>query len=104
VRQAGARRPLAGAVDQAAYRILQEALTNAVRHGTGSARVELSFGARSLELTVTNPVNGGVMSINGGGHGLVGMRERAAMLAGELDTGQVGGTFRVRARLPYGKD
>jgi signal transduction histidine kinase len=52
----GAPRPLASAADRAAYRILQEALTNAARHGAGSVRIELAFGAGAVELTVTNPV------------------------------------------------
>ena len=56
LRAAGPARPLAGSVDQAAYRILQEALTNAARHGTGSARVDLAFRDAGIELTVVNPV------------------------------------------------
>lgn len=98
----GESRPLEGPVDLAAYRILQEALTNAARHGTGSARVEVAFGDEALELTVANPVAALSRSeANGGGHGLVGMRERAALLDGRLDTGNANGTFRLRAHLPY---
>ncbi len=96
----GARRPLAPGVDQAAYRILQEALTNAARHGRGNADVRVAFGSTALELTVTNPAstNGDA----GGGHGIVGMRERASLLGGSLEAGGSEGVFRVRARLPYG--
>jgi len=99
----GVRRPLAPGVDRAAYRILQEALTNSARHGAGDARVELSFGERELAVTVSNAVRDGAPTrAANGGHGLVGMRERAALLGGEVEAGQVNGDFRVRARLPYG--
>jgi signal transduction histidine kinase len=95
-----------GPADRGAYRILQEALTNAARHGTGSARVGLSYGDAAVELTVTNPVSGPAeptaRTRSGGGHGLVGMRERATLLGGRLDTGRVGGGFRVHAHIPYG--
>jgi signal transduction histidine kinase len=97
---AGVPRPLGAAADQAAYRILQEALTNAARHGAGSARVQLVFADAALELAVTNPVGGSRQS--GGGHGLIGMRERATLLGGSLDADRANGTFRVRARIPYG--
>jgi signal transduction histidine kinase len=98
---AGAPRPLGATADQAAYRILQEALTNAARHGTGSARIELSFGDATVELAVTNPVPAGGSPRSGGGHGLIGMRERATLLGGDLDAERVNGVFRVRARIPY---
>jgi signal transduction histidine kinase len=97
----GVPRPLGAAVDQAAYRILQEALTNAARHGTGSARVQLAFGEAALELSVTNSVPAGVSSRSGGGHGLLGMRERATLLGGSLNAERANGVFRVRARIPY---
>jgi signal transduction histidine kinase len=99
----GEPRSLGGAVDRAAYRILQEALTNCARHGAGEASVELSFGAHAVELTVSNPVRPDAParpSLNGG-HGLVGMRERAALLGGDLEAGRMNGAFRVHARLPY---
>jgi signal transduction histidine kinase len=98
----GAPRPLGGAADQAAYRILQEALTNAARHGAGSARVELAFGDAAVELSVTNPVPARGSPRSGGGHGLIGMRERATLLGGELDAERSNGVFRIRARIPYG--
>jgi signal transduction histidine kinase len=98
----GAPRPLGAAVDQAAYRILQEALTNAARHGAGSARVELAFADAGVELSVTNPVPAHGSPRPGGGHGLVGMRERATLLGGMLDVERPNGAFRVRARVPYG--
>lgn len=92
---------VAQAVDQAAYRIVQEALTNAARHGTGQAHVDLAFAGDGLELTVTNPARPGSQTREPGGHGLAGMRERASLLGGTLDAGRCNGTFRVRARLPY---
>jgi signal transduction histidine kinase len=99
---AGAAKPLGAAADQAAYRILQEALTNATRHGAGSARVELAFGDRALELRVSNPVPEGGSPRSGGGHGLLGMRERATLLGGDLQVERSNGAFRIRARIPYG--
>jgi signal transduction histidine kinase len=99
---AGAPRPLGAAADQAAYRILQEALTNAARHGAGSARIELAFGDAAVQLSVTNPVPVRGVPRSGGGHGLVGMQERAALLGGSLDAERSNGAFRLRARIPYG--
>ncbi len=101
----GEARALGGAVDRAAYRILQEALTNCARHGAGDASVELAFCADALELTIENAVPSDVplrVAMNGG-HGLVGMSERAALLGGELEAGRMNGAFRVHARLPYGE-
>jgi signal transduction histidine kinase len=99
---AGSPRPLGAAVDVAAYRILQEALTNAARHGTGSARVELAFGEAALRLTVTNAVPDDDLKRTSGGHGLIGMRERATLLGGSLDAERANGTFRLGAELPFG--
>jgi signal transduction histidine kinase len=97
----GEARPLGRAADQSAYRILQECLTNAARHGTGSARVEMSFGEPALLLTVTNPVDGHI-SRSTGGHGVIGMRERARSVGGTLECGCTDAIFRVTARIPYG--
>jgi signal transduction histidine kinase len=101
VRVDGQRRSLAPAADQAAYRILQEALTNAALHGRGSAEVEIDFGLRMLEITVTNPTAPASLARAGGGHGIVGMRERAHLLGGNVEADGRDGRFRVRARLPY---
>jgi signal transduction histidine kinase len=98
----GVSQPLENATDQAAYRILQEALTNAARHGTGAAQVELAFGEGNLELTIDNPAPSASLPRRNGGHGLTGMRERATLLGGTFAAQRVNGTFRVRARLPYG--
>jgi signal transduction histidine kinase len=102
VRSSGDRRPLAHNADQAAYRILQEALTNAARHGVGVAEIELDFRDVVLELTVTNPVVHGAQLRSAGGHGLIGMRERAMLLGGTLEAHEENGAFRVLARIPYG--
>jgi signal transduction histidine kinase len=99
----GSRRPLSPAVDQAAYRILQEALTNAAWHGCGSADVAIEFAPSLLEIAVTNPAAPDSLARDGGGHGIVGMRERAQLLGGTLETAAENGSFRVRARLPYGE-
>jgi signal transduction histidine kinase len=96
----GSRRQLAPAIDQAAYRIVQEALTNAARHGRGAADVRVAFGPAAVDLTVTNPASRDAVA-DPAGHGIVGMRERAALLGGSLEAGQRNGVFRVRARLPY---
>ena len=101
VEASGAPRPLGATVDQAAYRILQEALTNAARHGAGSARIELVFGDGAVNLTVTNPEPTPSSPRPGGGHGLIGMRERATLLGGNLDAERADGAFRVHARIPY---
>jgi signal transduction histidine kinase len=95
----GDLRPLPPVVDRAAYRILQEALTNAARHGAGSARVEATFAENELELKVTNPLRD-EGARDGDGHGIVGMRERAALLGGVLEANALAQSFRVRARLP----
>ncbi|MEU4240550.1 histidine kinase [Actinoplanes sp. NPDC026619] len=96
--QHGAVRELPALVDMAAYRILQESLTNAQKHGTGSAGLAIKYTAGHVVLEVTNRVG-----TNGtaGGYGLVGMRERATATGGTLKTERrPDGTFRVRAVLP----
>jgi signal transduction histidine kinase len=99
----GEERPLPRAVDMAAYRILQEALTNAAKHGGSAARVEIAYGPGALTLAVSNP---SARAEAGGppGHGLVGMRERALLLGGRFEVEGGDGTFRVRAELPYGAE
>jgi signal transduction histidine kinase len=99
---AGSVQPLGAPVDLAAYRILQEALTNAARHGTGAAQVELAYGEEALRLTITNPAPDDVQGRTNGGHGLIGMGERANLLGGRLEADRGGGTFRLLAHLPYG--
>jgi signal transduction histidine kinase len=98
----GERRPLPPGVDTGAYRILQEALTNAARHGKGSAQVQVAFGPTTLDLTVVNPLreDGRAGAAEAGGHGITGMRERAALLGGSLEAGAVNGAYRVHAHVP----
>jgi signal transduction histidine kinase len=103
----GTRRPLPAAADLAAYRIIQESLTNAIRHaGPATATVSLSYAGAELLISVTDTGRGphaDVAAGDGGGHGLLGMRERAASVGGTVETGPgPSGGFRVRARLPLG--
>jgi signal transduction histidine kinase len=92
--------PLSPGVDRTAFRIVQEALTNAARHGEGSADVQVTFGGDALELTVANPVGGERTVRAAEGHGIIGMRERASLVGGRLEAGLLDGRFEVRARLP----
>jgi len=93
-------------VDLSAYRIIQEALTNVLKHaGPATARLELTYGEDDLTLRVTD--DGRVSSAPGGspGHGLLGIRERVAVVGGEVEAGPCpGGGFEVQARLPYSVD
>jgi signal transduction histidine kinase len=99
--------PLPAAVDLAAYRIVQESLTNAIRHaGPATAAVSLGYHHDELRIDVTDTGRGQSVSAatgQSGGHGLAGMRERAAAVGGTVETGPgPGGGFRVAARLPFG--
>lgn len=102
VRVRGSRRRVPPSVARAAYRIIQESLTNAARYGTGRADLGLSFGRRELAIFVRNPTSGLTKGNGDNGHGIVGMRERAALLGGTLKVGRRGPHFRLLARLPYG--
>ncbi|MFI7532874.1 sensor histidine kinase [Streptosporangium sp. NPDC049376] len=88
------------------YRIVQEALTNTLKHGGpgSSAVVEMEYGPRELLVRVTDDGRGAAAPRSVDGHGLVGMRERAAMFGGSVEAGpRPGGGFRVTARLPIGE-
>ena len=102
VRRTGEPRTLPAGVDLAAYRVLQEALTNALRHGSGAAtEVEVAYAPAAVDLRVRNALrNGAASAPPGGGNGLVGMRERVALYGGELEAGPEPGGFVVRARIP----
>jgi signal transduction histidine kinase len=95
----GVARPLAPGVALAAYRIVQEALTNTRKHGRASrAGVKLRYSPSAIEIEVEDDGRG---SVADGGHGLVGMRERAELYDGTFDAGaRDGGGFVVRAVLP----
>ena len=101
VRVEGERRRVPVAVGVSAYRIVQEALTNTLKHaGAVEAEVVLRYGPGALEIECTDTGRGGGVEANGG-HGLIGMRERATLLGGVVTAGPAaGGGFRVRARLP----
>ncbi len=99
----GERRELPSGLDLAAYRVVQEALTNALKHGGGSADVLVRFGDDELCLEIADAGLGpGVAHrVEGGGHGLVGMRERVRVFGGELHAGpRPEGGYLVTARLP----
>lgn len=106
IERTGAERSLPAPVDLAAYRIVQESLTNAAKHsGAGRVTVRIAYGERELTLVVEDDGLGSAVrpAGAGGGSGIVGMTERARALGGELDAGpRPEGGFAVRARLPYG--
>jgi signal transduction histidine kinase len=110
----GTPRPIPEGVNLSAYRIVQEALSNAMRHAPGSAvQVKLFYGEAALVVEIRNnglPLDGQAVGTDqaggsgfgyGSGHGIIGMRERAAMLGGNLQAGPTGkGEFLVTAALP----
>jgi signal transduction histidine kinase len=102
----GTRPPLPAGVDLSAYRIVQEALTNVVKHaGSARAQVVVGYGDQDVTVEIIDDGRGAVTSVSDGragtGHGLIGMRERVAAFGGELEVGpRAGGGFRVAARLP----
>ena len=109
VRISGDPRPLPSGIDVTAYRIVQEALTNALKHGAGGkAEVTIRYAEHALRvevltsgpsvLTGDRPSSSGA---GGAGRGLVGLRQRVAVYGGDLDArGRLGGGYRVRARIP----
>ncbi|GAB2827329.1 sensor histidine kinase [Actinocorallia aurea] len=99
----GSRRTLPDAVDLSAYRIVQEALSNAARYAPGSTvEVEVHYGEHELRLEIRDDGAKVEPQPANGGHGLLGMRERVAMLAGSLATGpRPEGGWAVAAELPY---
>ncbi|MEU6084448.1 histidine kinase [Streptomyces sp. NPDC047108] len=106
VRTEGKRTALAAGADLAAFRIVQEALTNVVRHSSSrTAEVLLRYGTGELEIRVDDDgpaAQSAEASGSGGGRGLVGMRERASVLGGSVEAGpRPDGGFRVLARIPF---
>lgn len=105
LRVEGEPRELSPGLDLVAFRIVQEALTNVIKHaGPARARVRVAFAADWLELEISDTGVGPARSAadaGAGGHGLIGMQERLSLYGGELQTGRRrGGGFRVRARVP----
>jgi signal transduction histidine kinase len=101
----GARVELPRGVDLTAYRIVQEALTNVLKHaGPARASVLVGYEPHQVRLEITDDGRGVNGRASGGGHGLVGMHERVAVYGGTLQTGpQAGGGFKVVACLPFGE-
>ena len=101
---------LPAGMDLAAYRIVQEALTNTVKHGgRATARVTVRYTTETLEIEVIDDGRGAAAPLlsaaDGGGHGLIGVKERVALFGGELHTGPVlTGGYRVLARMPIEPD
>ncbi|GAB2953027.1 sensor histidine kinase [Micromonospora polyrhachis] len=100
VRWRGERRPLPAEIDLSAYRIVQEAVTNVVRHAhTGGCQVTVDYGDEELSVEIVDDGRGS--AVGGTGYGIVGMRERVSLLHGQFTAGpRPEGGFRVAARLP----
>jgi signal transduction histidine kinase len=91
------------AVSREGYRIVQEGLTNAVRHAGGApVTLRLALSEQALDIALSNPVNGRGPE-RSGGHGLAGMRERVGLLGGRMSVDAEGGEWRVAVRLPVGR-
>ncbi len=107
VETVGETRVLPSGADLSIYRIIQEALTNVVRHaGPTSARVRIEYRFDEIVVDVTDEGgrqwNPPQVDLSSGGHGLIGMRERVALYGGVLSVGPRGRGFEVRASLPIG--
>ena len=107
VRREGEAVSLPAGVDLSAYRIVQEALTNALRHARATrAEVTVRYEPGAIAVEISDDGAGGPADVTDGehaGHGIVGMRERAALVGGTLEAGAPPhGGFRVRAELPLG--
>jgi signal transduction histidine kinase len=103
LRVEGERVPLPSGIDLSAYRIVQEALTNALKHaGPARARVTVRYARDGVELEIADDGPGASTGGDGGGHGLVGMGERVAVYGGTLRSGnRPGGGYAVSVRLPF---
>ncbi|MFI5906966.1 sensor histidine kinase [Dactylosporangium sp. NPDC051541] len=106
VRITGTPRPLPAGIDVTAYRIVQEALTNALKHGDAErAEVSVRYTETGLRIEVLNTsrpgAQPGLTTVSGSGRGLLGLRQRVAVYGGDFDARRrFGGGFRVRARIP----
>jgi len=102
LRVEGTPRELSAGLELSAYRIVQEALTNSLKYaGNASASVRVHYAPDTIELEIADDGAGGTARADGGGHGLVGMRERVALYGGRFEAGRrPGGGFAVRVLLP----
>jgi signal transduction histidine kinase len=102
VNVAGPVRRLPPAVELTAYRIIQESLTNVMRHaGPARAVISVTYASESIDIEVVDDGRGSARAVNDDGHGIRGMHERAAIVGGQLEAGpNLDGGFRVRAHLP----
>ena len=100
--ETGAPGDLAPAVSLAAYRIVQEALTNAAKHGDGAATLTTEWAEETLVITVTNGASSTTETPDTAsrGHGLVGMRERATANGGSFEAEPTSSGFKIQATLP----
>jgi signal transduction histidine kinase len=98
----GERRELPVGIELSAYRVIQEGLTNALKHaGRAHVRVHVRYGPGSLELEIADDGSGSPAALPSGGHGLAGIQERVALYGGELETGPGSeGGFVLRVLLP----
>jgi signal transduction histidine kinase len=98
----GEPRPLPSGVELTAYRVVQEALTNTVKHAAGApAAVTIDYGADQLRVDVVDTGGGpGPGASTGAGHGLIGLRERLAVYGGTLNARRLGAGYRVTAQIP----
>ena len=98
----GQRGPVPPGIDLSAYRIIQEALTNVIKHAAASsAHVTISYRPDSVTVEITDQGSPGPPGRTGSGHGIIGMRERVAVFGGEFAAGPgPDGGFRVRACFP----
>jgi signal transduction histidine kinase len=100
----GRARPLSPLVDLTAYRTVQESLTNAHKHGSGTANVRLRYTRTSTTIEVDNPSEPGTTDAQTPGHGLIGMSERVHAIGGTIEAGPTShGMFTVRVEVPTQK-
>jgi signal transduction histidine kinase len=104
--ESGEKRELPAGIDLVAFRVVQESLTNVRKHAPNTpARVALRYAAEAVELEITNETREeGLTNNEGGGHGLLGMRERVRIFGGQFEAGEHNGGFRVRAVLPLERE
>lgn len=97
----GPQEPLPGEAEAAAFRVVQEALTNALKYGSDAA-VTIAYGPDRLSIAVENAIGSDAAAVPSGGAGLVGMTERVRLLGGTVQAGPDGAHWRVRAEIPTG--